>query len=165
MKRPQRFRSVGTRENSQKCFELYRLRAEEYERSFLSLRTVEWQVAFQAYAAFASIAIGFFTLIDRKDLNIAPTLLGAIAIALAVVVLGIAVFWQFQIQSRHRHYRDRQNAYLKRMHKLVAPELTRNVSMPEPKFKTWWAFVPMLVLYVLSFASVVGAILVATPPP
>jgi hypothetical protein len=148
---------------TQQQFELYRFRAEENERNFLSLRTVEWQIPFQIYAACGAIAAGFYSLKDYKGfgLNIHQT--ATVALLLLLVVFCIAVFWQTQILRRLHFNRAIQQEYIKLLHAKVAPDITVPSRVFVPKNHGWWAFLPMQIINFLVFGSVAAFIVNATP--
>ena len=146
----------------QQQFELYRLRAEEYERSFYSLRGVEWQVAFQIYAGYAGVAAGFFSLRGFERITLAETTLATVSLLLLVLLFGVGLFCQFQIQRRLHFTRTMQNAYLKSIHQVLAPELSIPAGTIVPGFQRWWAFRPLQIVNVAITIAIATSIIAAT---
>ena len=146
----------------QQHFELYRLRFEYFERNFYSLRTVEWQVAFQIYAGYAAVAGGFFALKSHKDFTLGEPTLAIISILLLILLLVVGTFWQYQILVRLHYCQNMQFAYLDSLHKAVAPHLSPTDGAVMPRYRRWWAFRPMMAINVATFLAIAASICVTT---
>ena len=147
----------------QQLFELYRLRAEEFERSFYSFRTVEWQVAFQVYAGYAAVTAGFFALKAEKGFGIGPISLAVFSLLLLSLIFFVGLFWQWQILRRLHYSQKMKFVYLDKLHEVVGAQLPLPDGLRRPSFPRWWAFVPMQILNVAAFFAIGVAILNATP--
>lgn len=149
--------------NFEQQFELYKLRAEENERNFLSLRTIEWQVPFQVYAACGAVVATFYAIRGDAVFGLEKQTVAALAIAVLLAVFVVTFFWQWQILRRLHFNRAMQQAYLDAMHSAVCKKLSIPSTVRVPGFKFWWAFVPMAVLNCVAFGTAVVFILFATP--
>ena len=158
-------------------FELYRLRSEYFERNFYSLRLIEFQLAFQIYAAYAAIGGAFFALTyGYKAILSTWLVLGTTVLLLLVFALGFICQWQ--ILRRLHFSQHMQNRYIDYLHENI-PELEPGESKKiifqirwpfvrrqyvlekRPGFRKWWAFAPMLVVNVSVLASLLAAIWLA----
>ena len=148
---------------SQQQFELYRLRAEENERNFLSLRSIEWQIPFQLYAACGAIAAGFFALKDYKAFGFSIQETAFASLVFLTLVFVATFFLQWQILRRLHFNRGMQQEYLKKLHAAVPSDVPVPPDLVKPSFNYWWAFVPMQFINLLVVASVATFILNATP--
>lgn len=130
---------------------LYRHRAEEFERSFYSLRTMEWQLVFQTYTGYAAVAaayVGIRTIIDHSPL------VGATFLFLLAVIFVASSFLLFQVQRRMHFTRSMQNAYLTELHRVLAPQINVPQGVVVPSFPRWWAFVPQQGLSITASAAI-----------
>jgi hypothetical protein len=132
--------------------EFYRIRAEDFARSFESLRSVEWRVAFQAYAGYGAIALGYGSLRSAEPLSVGI----AIGTILATLVLAlVTLYLSLRIQERLHQTRRLQNACLEELERLifgvagtsalrVPPEAGGSgfwfVSHQPPIHRRWYAF-------------------------
>ena len=160
-------------------FELYRLRSEYFERNFYSLRLIEFQLAFQIYAAYAAIGGAFFALTyGYKAIPSAWLVNGSTALLALVFLSGL--FCQWHILRRLHFSQHMQNRYIDYLHKNIpTPELgpgatekirfqlmwpfvrKKFVLERRPGFKKWWAFLPMVIVNVSVLASLLAAIWLA----
>ncbi len=136
--------SIEDGDKLQRQFDLYKLRAEEYERSFFSARDMEWRVAFQTYAGYALVISGFAAAYDPAR----PSMAGlAFACIVAIgLIFGISLFWHWQIAKRTGYSRDMQNANLDCLHKLFAiDKVPHPAGKQSPSGQRWWAVIPFQV--------------------
>lgn len=146
--------SIGDGDKSQQQFDLCKLRAEEYERSFYSLRTVEWQVALQSYVGYGAITAGFTALNDPSKGLHASNAEALLCIVGLIVLLAVAIFWQWQIQQRMHLARKLQNRYLTLLHKRTCvPDLQKEEK--EPDYQNWWAFAPWALTNVIAVVALI----------
>lgn len=157
---PTRFDPTGTHFELQT--QLYQLRAEEFERNFLSFRSVEWPLAFQIYAGYALVGAGLVASNAATPSNPLPPTPSAFALLLLLIIFGSSLFCQLQIQRRMHFTRSMQNAYLNRLHEALAPSLPIPAGTIAPRYQKWWAFVPMLLVNLASLCAVAGYIVRAT---
>lgn len=148
--------------NFQQQTELYRLRAEDFERNFLSFRSVEWQLAFQTYAGYAMVGAGLVAINSSKSDELFPPTPSAIALVMLAMIFWASVFCQFQIQRRLHFTRTMQNTYLDRLHEVLAPKLPLPTGAVVPSFQKWWAFVPQLLINFATVFAITAYILRAT---
>ena len=130
--------------------DVYQLRAEELERSFYSLRGVEWKVVFQVFAGYALIAAGWCkTKTSFSSLTALPFGLAGLCILLWV---GSALY-SWMLLQRLRWTRNLQNEYLKKLHETCsASRLNAN---PQPRFRVWYAFTIQQLLSFVIMLSIV----------
>lgn len=100
--------------------EYHLARAEDYAQNFHSLRAVEWQVAFQAYAGYAAIAVAYHSLLPMAPLN-PSTLIGWVAIAAALLVFLVTLYTACRVLERMHNTRRRQQEHLDEMYASVYP--------------------------------------------
>lgn len=148
--------------DKQRAFELYRLRSEEFERNFFSLRTIEWQIAFQIYAGYAAVATAFFGLRGTAGFGMAPVTLAALSILALLLLAAVGFFCQFQTQRRLHFTRSMQNAYLSYLHNVSEPELDIPKGVIKPRFGQWWAFWPLQLLNAATAVAITVSILYST---
>ena len=118
--------------------DLYKFRAEEFAKSFESLRTMEWQITFQQYAGYTLLGTAYSFLIGKDPHNV----LFAWMTGGATVVLFLLTFYLgLRIQERQKFARTMQNAYLAKLHKaLKVPLLEAIIDAELPKHRGWYAF-------------------------
>ena len=122
--------------------DVYKLRAEEYERSFYSLRKVEWPLAFQSYTAYAAIALAYNKV---RDGHIAHYWLGLACAGLTFIVFALSIYLALRVQERLHCNRMMQARYLNKLHRsLYATEL--NHGSDGPIHARWYAFGSYLLL-------------------
>lgn len=119
--------------------EYYKLRAEDFSANFHSLRPVEWQVAFQTYAGYAAIVIGYLSLSSEEQKNI---LIVRAIIMVSVFIFLIGLYTSLRILERMQNTRNMQNFCLKRIEEILKNN-RKNVSIPFPLtpktgFKFWF---------------------------
>lgn len=141
---------------------LYRLRAEEFERNLLSFRAVEWQLYFQVYAGYASVAAAIFAMRTSERSTVPGPASSVIALAILLIIFFAGLFCQLQIQRRLHFTRGMQNTYLEALHLQLAPELRIPEGTLRPGFQKWWAFVPQLLLNLSSLGAVAMYIVLST---
>jgi len=124
--------------------DLYRLRAEEYERNFHSLRQVEWQVYLQALPAFVGITAAYFYLKEHKFVVGHDACLALITIGLLSLIAVACTILFFGLQQRLSYTRKMQERYLSALHMTVGAREFR--SAREPLWKHDWAWVPQVIL-------------------
>ena len=143
-------------------FDLCQLRSEYFERNFYSLRKIEFQLAFQIYAGYAAIGGAFFALRANGYDAISPERLADASALLLTLVLIAGVFCQWQILRRLHFSQHMQFVYIKYLHSKIARELDADKGEERPGFRKWWAFVPMLIVNLSVYVSLLIAILLAT---
>ncbi|MEO5886809.1 MAG: hypothetical protein ABIQ77_04020 [Anaerolineales bacterium] len=50
--------------------DLYQFRADEFAKSFEGLRSMEWQITFQAYAGYTLLGTAYSFLLDKNPNNV-----------------------------------------------------------------------------------------------
>ena len=135
-------------------FELNRLRAEELERNFYSLRTIEWQVYFQLLSGLAAITSGFYFLRTLDVFKLVDRYVATATLGLLCASLAIALYLLARVQERVHFTREMQNQYLLAMH---AAHPGSNLAIPsdlkKPKDKHTWAARPMKILSVMMWLA------------
>jgi hypothetical protein len=135
--------------------DLYQLRAEEFAKSFESLRTLEWQVIFQLYAGYTLLGGTYSYLISNG--NIGHKSVFSWMIIGAIILLCVSVLYlNFQIQKRQHHARTMQNAYLSKLHEILKVQrLEMQLGIVTPQHQKWYAF---FIQTLLSVAFAIGLI-------
>lgn len=109
--------------------EYHNARATSYAQNFHSLRQVEWQVAFQAYAGYSVIVVGYHALVTTCPKTQHATF-GWIAILLTIFVFIVTCYLALRILERMHSTRELENWHLDRMRQHVA---TKNYPFkPDP---------------------------------
>jgi hypothetical protein len=135
--------------------DLYKLRAEEFARSFESLRSLEWQVTFQLYAGYALIGAAYAYLISNDKIPHNP-ILSWMTIVAIIIMFVVVLYLSIRIQERQEYARAMQNAYLDKLHEIMkVPQLEKQLGTMTPKHPRWYAF---LIQTILSVAFAMGLI-------
>lgn len=96
--------------------ELCKLKAEDYQKNFDALRTVEWHVTTEMFAGYAAIALAF-TALREHGASMGPVALGAIVVT--VILYVTTLYLSLRIQERLHVTRDDANAYFDKLHQLL----------------------------------------------
>ena len=115
--------------------DLYKLRAEEFERNCNFLRGIEWKVIFQVFAGYALIAAAW-----SKAKGVIPdsSKLPCVMITSAILLFGLTCWYMVCLFKRISWTRKMQNKYLEKLRETVKADIL-SVG-PEPKFKVCYAF-------------------------
>ncbi len=114
--------------------ELYRLRAEDYARSFESLRSIEWRVAFQVYVGYAAISLGYSALLEKNG----PSWIVTIAACVVTAIMFITTLYlSIRVQERMHTARQLQNEYLSQLDELAGDAAPEKSSTLQGRF--WFA--------------------------
>lgn len=131
--------------------DVYKFRAEEFERSFFSLRNLEWKIIFQLYIGYAAIAAAFVGITNKYEVN---SRISTISTLVVIVLAGIETYLSLRIQERLHLARDKQNKYIDKLHdetgavKITSEIITKN--------KRWWGFIPQ---HIISYIWALGLII------
>lgn len=109
------------KQSSSPLADYYQLRAEDCAGNFHSLRAVEWPLAFQAYAGYTAIAMGFTYLADSKSFENLIGIFGTLAALALIALYLITLYASLRIQERMHDARDKTNFYIARLRDSVAP--------------------------------------------
>jgi len=130
--------------------DVYQLRAEELERSFFSLRGIEWKVVFQVFAGYALIGAGWC---KAKTAFSGSTALPFGLAGLCILLWVGSALNSWMLLQRLRWNRKLQNEYLNKLHETCsASKLTAD---PQPRFKVWYAFTIQQLLSFVIMLSIV----------
>lgn len=141
--------------------ELYQLRAEEFERNFMSIREIEWRNAIEVFTGYAALAISYFQI---RSTNQSSVWLGVSAILLDSILFSISLYLSLRVQERLHFTRGMQREYLKKLHEVVnTPELEVPEGISQPKHAKWYAFAAQLGLSATAAVSLLIYFLVTTP--
>jgi hypothetical protein len=132
--------------------DVYKLRAEEFERSFYDLRRIEWNVVFQLFAGYAAIVIGYWQWHVAVPTDTLPSCLCIVA-AVFLWVLSLVYSWLHE--TRLHYTRNMQNLYLDKLHGECKAEM---IKKDEPPLPRWYAF---FIQQLLSIASLITIIVFA----
>lgn len=99
-------------------YDLYKLKAEDFARNFLSLRDVEWKVTWQLLTGYAAIAAAYPPL---RKLYVDSQLLTCAAVVAPTALFVTGWYLSARIQERLHNTRRLQNAYLTKLHEELAP--------------------------------------------
>jgi hypothetical protein len=134
----------------EKC-ELLRHRSDELQRNFLSLRVVEWRVAFQSYVGYGTIALAYNSL---KPGGGAPCGLSRIMVVATAVLYFTSLYFSVRLQERLHFLREAQNRYLDALHrKLNVPKLEAGAA-DGPIHKRWYAFGAFQMIHLFAFFGI-----------
>lgn len=136
--------------------DLLKARADELERNFYSLRTVEWTVVFQSYAGFAAVAIVYHHLYESYG-----WWLGAAATTALSFILLTSIYLSIRIQERLHVNRDIMNQYYEELHKKLGVE-PFDVGQNGPIHSRRYAFVSHLIVSLAIYVTILGYVLVTT---
>lgn len=140
---------------SKERFELLRHRADELQRNLLSLRVVEWRVAFQSYAGYGTVALVYNSLKSSSGVSCE---LGRIMVVGGVVLYFTSLYFSVRLQERIHFLRDAQNLYLDALHRrLNVPKLEEEAA-DRPIHKRWYAFGAFQVIHLLAFLGLLSYI-------
>lgn len=135
------------------AYDIYRMRAEEFERNFESLRGIEWRTTFEIFAGYAAIGIAYFHLHAKHG---GCWRLGAGATAVTLILFLSHCYFSLRIQERMRYARAMMNEYLKELHRICnAKEIPAPAGVKEPIRKGWWAFGIQLALSITVMLSLI----------
>lgn len=152
--------------------------AEDYAQNFHSLRAVEWQVAFQAYAGYAAIAVAYHSLLPAAPLK-PSAIIGWVAIAAALLVFLVTLYTACRVLERLHNTRRRQQEHLKALHASVYPYSIATES-PESEAKAdgafwfkphaepihvkWYAFASQTTISISWLAGIISYVIYNTGP-
>ena len=143
--------------------DLFRFRAEEFERNFESLRGIEWRTAIQVFSGYAAIGIAYYTLHDKYG---GSWYLGLTAIFLTLILYAANTYLACQVQKRLHFTRSMMKAYLQKLHEVCGvPELDIPAGANKPGMIKWWAFVPQVILSTAAMLALLVYVYVAVTTP
>lgn len=135
-----------------KC-ELLKFRAEEIQRNYLSLRVVEWRIAFQSYAGYGAVALVFNAL---KSENLPLCRLGTVMVVVAVALYFTSLYFSVRLQERLHFLREAQNKYIDALHhKLKVAQLEADAE-DTPIHKGWYAFKAFQMVHITVFLGLLS---------
>lgn len=114
--------------------DVYQLRAKEYERSFYSLRGVEWKLLYQVLAGYVLIATAWWN--TRYALPCSAFFPMGCSILTIMLCVGY-LHYSLKLSERLHRTRDLQNTYLEMLHAEVNAEL---IPAPPLRGERWYAF-------------------------
>jgi len=139
--------------------DLYKMRAEEFAKSFESLRSVEWRVTFQLYTGYTLLGVAYFHLLSAQQIQ-NKQLISVMVIVVTLLLWAPTFYLSFRIQERQRFARAVQNKYLGKLHDTIKVKRLEEdkceLDVPMPIHQGWYAF---LVQRILSIVFAVGLIL------
>lgn len=142
--------------------ELCRIRAEEFERNFESIRAIEWRNALEVFTGYAVIGIAYWQLHEKYP---GSKLLGLGAGLLTLILYSCNLYISRRVQERLHFTRDMQNLYLARIHELL--NVRRIEQDPPPHVRRpihgkWWAHVPQTILSTAAMLALLTYVLGTT---
>lgn len=137
--------------------DLLKARADERERNFYSLRTVEWTVVFQSYAGFAVVAAVYHQLQASQG-----WWLGVAATTALSLLLLTSIYLSFRIQERLRVNRDIQNHIYDELHRRLKVERF-DVEENGPLHGRWYALGSHLFVSLAIYSAILLYVLSTTP--
>lgn len=141
--------------------DLYRFRAEEYERAVYSLREVEWKVTFQVISGYVLLAVAYWQ--ARSIIPDVPLAAWWIA-ALTLLLWGTYFYHSLRLQERLTAARELETAYIKELHRILnAPELPLRKGVKTPKHVGYYAPIAQFTLSTAAMVSILVFIYFTRP--
>jgi hypothetical protein len=142
-------------ENLKERIDVYKIRIEDQDRNYFSLRDLEWRMALQFLFGYVTVGVGYQAL-RAKD---GPSLLLTYwPIGLTIVLFLAYIFFSLCIQQRLHLARDIKNDYVKKLHDLI--ENTKVDHEEERKSRLrlpgWYAFLTQITVHTLAVATVIA---------
>jgi hypothetical protein len=137
-----------------------KIRIEEYDRNYFSLRELEWRISFQFLTAYIGIGIGFNYLYSSALPY--KSILVYWCLGLSAVLFLAYVFFSLCLRQRLAYSRARKREYVKQLHGYASvaqcPE-----ELDDEKSKlwlpNWWAYITQIVTHTSAFATLIAFIL------
>jgi hypothetical protein len=138
----------------------YKFRAEQYERNRLSLRSVEWQSAFQLLAQYGVIALAYDQILrHRVTWPVWPWAIGA-----TIGVFFLHWYFSWRMKERQDWAWAMQNLYTQKIREGMAiDEFETPKGVKDPKHKHWYAFAVHLAMHTVTAAALIAYILTIRP--
>lgn len=112
-------------------FEYHQFQVENLEQNFLSLRQVEWQVVFQAYAGYAAIGVAYYSLASNE----APGRgLGWLTICAVLFVFVVSLYASLRVQERLANLRRIEKQHFDKLAELVGETYESPTTVSKPGF-------------------------------
>jgi hypothetical protein len=143
-------------DDKKQMIDIYKIRIEEYDRNFLSLRDVEWRTAFQFLTGYVAVGLAFNQIKPSPETPVwwLPT----VCIALVALLFGFFLYFRWRIQWRLWLARDRRQAFSRMLHE-VQPATTLEAEANYPLRGTYWyTFITQVGIHSLAVATIVGFI-------
>jgi hypothetical protein len=137
--------------------DVFRLRAEEFERSFYDLRRIEWIVVVQIFTGYAALATGYWQWHVAYPKDSLPSCLCMFSLS----ILWLATtYYSYCLQIRLQWTRKMQNDYLRKLHNTCNAE---EIQRDGPRNSPWYAFAVQLSLSTLTFIGTLAFVLSTRP--
>lgn len=114
--------------------DLMTARAEEYARSFESMREMEWRVVFETYAGYTAIAVAFNYVHEHYPRTL---YVGRLFTLAPLLLLLVSSYFFMRVQERLHNLRKMQNEYLKTLHIVLRVEKIEDRPLRSPRVR-WW---------------------------
>ena len=127
----------------EKC-ELLKARGEELQRNFLSLRVVEWRIAFQSYIGYGFVAAAYNVL---KSNMTDPCWLSVGMTVVSAILYFTSLYFSIRLQERLHYLHNAGNRYFDALHrKLKVPKL--ELAEDGPIHPRWYAFIAFQLIHI-----------------
>jgi hypothetical protein len=145
--------------------DLYKMRAEEYEKRYEDMRDYEWKLLLQVYAGYAAMVIAF-TYLTKGDGSsplqghVDSTPLAVIFMGITIVFFSLTCYMTNRVQERLIRFDGLRLEYIKKIHSiLIKPEIETELFHRDRyfwTFRTQSATNLFVCLAVLSYEFAVG---------
>jgi len=143
--------------------DVYKIRIEEFDRNYYSLRDLEWRISLQSLSGYIAVGIAYHAITRDSPDQVVSRWCAGVVIALSALY---AVF-RFLLHQRLRYARDTKNEYVKQMHELAGIDRANTEVNYKLWGKNWYALVMQLLVHILAVVAVVAFVTYEKPktPP
>jgi hypothetical protein len=145
-------------ENLREVIDTLKIRIEEKDRNYFSLRDLEWRTTLQVLTFYAAIGISHFNLFPQVK---NPAFLTNWCVFLSIAVFALYFFLSICIQQRLWATRDDRNLYIARLHEVVGEPKHTDEGKLKPMAPYWYAFVTQLLFHILAVITLILFIMYA----
>jgi hypothetical protein len=138
--------------------DIFKVRIEEYDRNYFSLRDLEWRMALQFLSGYIAVGLAYHAL---RPTNQGSILLPRYCLGAVVLLFLTYNFFRFCLHQRLRTARALRNEYIDKLHAVqegtkITDELDRH---KKAWFVDWYALITQLVIHMLASGIVAMFIL------
>jgi hypothetical protein len=145
--------SEETPEAKRQMIDIYKIRIEEYDRNFYSLRDVEWRTAIQFMTGYIAIGLAF----NQIRPGDGPAfLLPVVSIGLLLSLFATFFYFRLMIQYRLTWARKRRIDFSKKLHELYDEtrlQIENDYNLPGVH---WYTFRTQLGVHLLTVLAIIA---------
>jgi hypothetical protein len=142
-------------EEKKQMIDIYKIRIEEYDRNFFSLRDVEWRTAIQFMTGYIAVGLAFHQI---RPGNGPACLLPVVSIALVLALFFTFRYFRIRIQERLTWARQRRIDFGKKLHELYPETSLETESNYTPRDANWYTYRTQLRVHILTVAAIIAFI-------